>query len=117
VSGLVDDRLAPDVETTLYRVAQEALTNAAKHSQATRVEVILERKGDSVVLIVEDNGVGFEADARSEPDGDGFGLLGMQERASLIGATVEIESTPGKGTTIFLRMALPAGPKKSGDHG
>ncbi len=117
VSGLVDDRLAPDIETTLYRVAQEALTNVAKHSRATRVEVILERKGDSVVLIVEDNGVGFEADARSEPDGDGFGLLGMQERASLIGATVEIESTPGKGTTIFLRMALPAGPKKSGDHG
>ena len=117
VSGLVDDRLAPDIETTLYRVAQEALTNAAKHSQATRVEVILERKGDSVVLIVEDNGVGFEADARSEPDGDGFGLLGMQERASLIGATVEIESTPGKGTTIFLRMALPAESRKSGDHG
>jgi PAS domain S-box-containing protein len=112
VSGLVDDRLAPDIETTLYRVAQEALTNAAKHSQATRVDVILERQGDAVLLIVEDDGIGFEAGEKKEPSGDGFGLLGMQERASLVGATVEIESTPGKGTTIFLRMSLPANSRK-----
>jgi two-component system sensor histidine kinase UhpB len=104
VSGLLDDRLAPDIETTLYRVAQEALTNVARHSQASRVEVILERQADAVLLIVEDNGVGFETG--SEPPGEGFGLLGMHERASLIGATVEIESTPGKGTTVFLRMRV-----------
>jgi signal transduction histidine kinase len=66
--------------------------------------VILERQADAVLLIVEDNGVGFEAG--SEPPGEGFGLLGMHERASLIGATVEIESTPGKGTTVFLRMRV-----------
>jgi two-component system sensor histidine kinase UhpB len=117
VSGLVDDRLAPDIETTLYRVAQEALTNAAKHSQATRVDVILERQGDAVLLIVEDDGIGFEASEKKEPSGDGFGLLGMQERASLVGAAVEIESTPGKGTTIFLRMALPPNSRKQNDNG
>jgi PAS domain S-box-containing protein len=116
ISGLLDDRLAPDVETTLYRIAQEALTNIAKHAQATRVDVILDRQGDAVVLIVEDDGVGFEAEANSEPSGGGFGLLGMQERASLVGATVEIESTPGKGTTVFLRMALPTGARKPSDH-
>jgi two-component system sensor histidine kinase UhpB len=117
VSGLVDDRLAPDIETTLYRVAQEALTNAAKHSQATRVDVILERQGDAVLLIVEDDGIGFEASEKKEPSGDGFGLLGMQERASLVGAAVEIESTPGKGTTIFLRMALPPNSRKQNHNG
>ena len=61
-SGLLDDRLASEAETTLYRVAQEALTNVAKHSRAQRVDVILERQADSVLLIVEDDGVGFDAD-------------------------------------------------------
>ena len=61
--GLLDDRLASEAETTLYRIAQEALTNVAKHSRATRVDVILERQADSVLLIVEDDGVGFDPDA------------------------------------------------------
>ena len=60
-SGLLDERLAPDVETTLYRIAQEALNNAAKYSRARRVEVILERRADSVLLVVEDDGIGFDA--------------------------------------------------------
>ena len=105
-SGLLDERLASEAETTLYRIAQEALTNVAKHSGAKRVDVILERQGDSVLLIVEDDGVGFDPDAEGSAGG-GFGLLGMQERAALVGATVEIESTAGKGTTVFLRMATP----------
>ncbi len=106
-SGLLDERLSSDVETTLYRIAQEALTNIAKHSRATHVEVILERRGHAVVLIIEDNGIGFDADGGSEPPDDGsrsFGLLGMQERAALIGATLTIESTVGQGTTVLLRM-------------
>ena len=108
-AGLLDERLSPDAETTLYRIAQEALTNVAKHSRASRVDVILERQTDSVRLIVEDDGVGFDAspDRDGATSGDGFGLLGMQERAALVGATVEIESTAGKGTTVFLRMAVP----------
>jgi PAS domain S-box-containing protein len=105
-SGLLDERLASEAETTLYRIAQEALTNVAKHSRAKRVDVILERQADSVLLIVEDDGVGFDPDAEGSAGG-GFGLLGMQERAALVGATVEIESTAGKGTTVFLRMAAP----------
>jgi len=103
-SGLLDDRLAPDVETTLYRIAQEALTNIAKHSGASNVDVILERRPDHVLLIVEDDGAGFDMTAVRNAS-EGFGLLGMQERAALVGATLEIESAVGKGTTILLRMA------------
>jgi PAS domain S-box-containing protein len=103
-SGLQDDRLAPDVETTLYRIAQEALTNVAKHSRAANVEVILERRPDHVLLIVEDDGVGFDADTTDTTAPRGFGLLGMQERAALVGATLAIESSVGGGTTVLLRM-------------
>jgi PAS domain S-box-containing protein len=113
MSGLLDDRLASEAETTLYRIAQEALTNVAKHSRAANVGVILERRADHVLLIVEDDGVGFDAgDAGTA--GQGFGLLGMQERASLVGATLQIESAVGKGTTILVRMA--AAPAR-GEHG
>jgi PAS domain S-box-containing protein len=110
MSGLLDDRLASEAETTLYRIAQEALTNVAKHSRARNVGVILERRADQVLLIVEDDGVGFAA-GDAETAGHGFGLLGMQERASLVGATLQIESAVGKGTTILVRMAAasPAG--------
>ena len=106
-SGLLDERLASEVETALYRIAQEALNNAAKHSQARRVEVILERRADCVLLILEDDGVGFQQ-TDSGAAGHGFGLVGMQERAALVGASLGIESTPGKGTTILVRMAVPA---------
>ena len=108
-TGLLDDRLPSETETTLYRIAQEALTNVAKHSRAQNVDVILERRADHVLLIVEDDGVGFEVDG--EADGQGFGLLGMQERAALVGASLEVESAVGKGTTILVRMnlAVPAG--------
>jgi PAS domain S-box-containing protein len=104
-SGLLDDRLACDVETTLYRIAQEALTNVAKHACAKRVEIILERRADHVILIVEDDGVGFDQSREPGTAGQGFGLLGMQERAALVGATLEIESAQGRGTTILVRMA------------
>ena len=95
-SGLLDDRLPSEIETTLYRIAQEALTNVARHSKAENVDVILERHGDSVVLIVEDDGVGFEP-AETPRTEHGFGLLGMQERAALVGATLQIESSAGRG--------------------
>lgn len=103
-SGLLDDRLASETETTLYRIAQEALTNVAKHSRAGSVDVILERRSDHVLLIVEDDGVGFDPGDTGRA-GRGFGLLGMQERAALVGASLQIESSAGKGTTILVRMA------------
>jgi PAS domain S-box-containing protein len=105
--GLLDNRLAPDAETTLYRIAQEALTNVAKHARATHVEVILERRDDHVLLIIEDDGAGFDPDMQAGAR-NGFGLLGMQERAALVGATLQLESAPGKGTTILVRMAASA---------
>jgi PAS domain S-box-containing protein len=102
-SGLMDDRLPSEAETALYRIAQEALTNVAKHARAENVGVILERRADHVLLIVEDDGVGFDPGTAESP-GQGFGLVGMQERAGLIGATLEIESSAGRGTTVFVRM-------------
>jgi two-component system, NarL family, sensor histidine kinase UhpB len=103
-SGLWNDRLPTEAETTLYRIAQEALTNVAKHSRAGTVEVILERRSDHVLLIVEDDGVGFSPGVH-DAEMQGFGLLGMQERAALVGAKLQIESAAGKGTTILVRMA------------
>jgi PAS domain S-box-containing protein len=102
-TGLTTERLASEIETTLYRIAQEALNNIAKHARAGHVEIILERRSDQVWLIVEDDGVGFDM-AKMAGDAGGFGLLGMQERAALVGATLQIESAPGEGTTIFVRM-------------
>jgi PAS domain S-box-containing protein len=107
-AGLTDDRLSSEIETTLYRIAQEALNNIAKHARAEHVEIILERRADHVSLVVEDDGVGFDPAAAATP-GRGFGLLGMQERAAMVGATLEIESTVGEGTTILVRMPTLAG--------
>jgi PAS domain S-box-containing protein len=107
-TGLSADRLTSEVETTLYRIAQEALNNIAKHARAENVDVILERRPDYVSLIIEDDGVGFEQASTGTPR-QGFGLLGMQERAALVGATVQIESAAGEGTTIIVRMPVVVG--------
>ena len=104
-SPSTDEPLTPELETMLYRLAQEALNNVAKHARADRVDVVLERGPGNVSLIIEDNGVGFNP---SETPGAGFGLIGMRERASLVGAQLQIESTPGRGTTIILRIPAAA---------
>jgi two-component system sensor histidine kinase UhpB len=104
-SGLLDNRLSSEAETALYRIAQEALNNVAKHARARSVEIILERRTDHVLLIIEDDGIGFEP-VQAASTRQGFGLLGMQERAALVGATLEIESAD-RGTTILVRMPLP----------
>jgi PAS domain S-box-containing protein len=114
-SGLLDDRLASDAETALYRIAQEALTNVAKHARAGNVDIILERRADNVLLIIEDDGVGFDPAATGSA-GQGFGLVGMQERAGLVGAMLEIESSAGKGTTVLVRMAAGARAGNAPDH-
>jgi two-component system CheB/CheR fusion protein len=100
-AGLKDQRLAPETETMFYRITQEALNNAAKHAHASRVDVLLERRDEWVVLVVEDDGVGFELEG--EHHRGGLGLVGMRERAALAGATLQIETAPGKGTTVFVR--------------
>lgn len=99
-------RFAPDVETHLYRIAQEALNNAAKHAAAQNVCVILEVRDDSAVLIVEDDGRGFDV-ASTRRANSPLGLVGMRERAHAIGGQVEVESSPGQGTTVFVHVPLP----------
>jgi signal transduction histidine kinase len=106
--GASASRLAPELETTLYRITREALTNVFRHAQAGRVSVLLERRPDHVLLIVEDDGHGFDAAAlmRASATQGKLGLLGMQERATLAGGSVEIESNPGAGTSVFARLPL-----------
>ncbi len=100
--GLGSGRLPPEVETAIYRIVQEALTNVLRHAQATRVDVLLERRGDQVVAIVEDNGVGFDAEAAQRSGR--LGLLGMRERAEMLNGRLMIESAPGAGTTVFVEV-------------
>ena len=97
-AGKNPSRLAPAIETTVYRVVQEALTNVAKHAEATRASVTVVERGDAIEIAVTDDGRGFAADA--EGDGEGFGLIGMRERVRLAGGRHEIESSPGHGTTV-----------------
>ena len=106
-----DPRLRPDEETHLYRIMQEALNNIAKHAKATNVSVLLEKKPSGIEMIIEDNGQGFDLSTTAKRDrdsGKGLGLLGMRERALLIGGVLEFESSPGVGTTIYIRIPTHA---------
>lgn len=97
-----------EIEITLYRVAQEALTNVIKHARAKCVSVILERLNNQVHVIIEDDGGGFDADALFDASGEGqrLGLVGMKERLGFVGGTLSIESRPGAGTTVFARVPV-----------
>jgi signal transduction histidine kinase len=108
-SSLDKRRLAASVETAVYRIVQEALTNVIKHAQASRVSVMLEHRYDELLVIVEDNGLGFDPEVTlTTKEGGGLGLVGIQERASLIGGKVKIESEPGSGATVAIRIPAPA---------
>ena len=92
------ERFAPEVEASVYRIAQEALNNVAKHAGAQSVNVLLELRGPNIALVVEDDGVGFHPVALNETM---IGLMGMRERAFAVGGTLEIEPTPDGGTTVL----------------
>jgi signal transduction histidine kinase len=101
--GIGDERLPADVETTMYRIVQEALTNIAKHADATRISILLTRKERAVVVVVEDNGGGFDpSDANA-----GLGLTGMRERVTLLSGRLRVEASPDRGTTVAAEVPLP----------
>jgi signal transduction histidine kinase len=102
-SALGETRLPSEVETTLYRVVQESLTNIVKHAGANNVSVSIAPRGSTVAAVIEDDGAGFDQRAVR---GEGVGLLGMRERLSFVDGRLEIESRPGAGTTIVAEVPL-----------
>lgn len=99
-----EDRLPPEVETALYRVAQEALTNTVRHAGASRASVEVEQRPGDVRCRIFDDGRGFDPDSRGAGQ-EGIGLLGMRERIASLDGTLEISSRPGAGTEI--RVSIP----------
>ena len=104
VDGMLGE-MPPDVQLVVYRVAQEALSNAVRHSDAEHVDVRLGREGDEVTLAVSDDGRGFVFDRV----GTGLGIGGMRERALLVGGDLQVESRPGAGTSVRLRVPIGNG--------
>lgn len=104
-SALEQIELVNEKATAVFRIFQEALTNVLRHSQATKVEINITEAGGELVLTIRDNGKGFTEDARA--DQLSFGILGMRERAHLIGGKVEITGIKGKGTTVIVRVPIP----------
>jgi signal transduction histidine kinase len=102
-SRLGDERLDEEIETTLYRLIQEALTNVVKHSHASTVSILLVRRDGKAMAIVEDDGKGFDSAATRE---GGLGLVGMRERAALVGGRLTIETAAGSGTTIAVEVPI-----------
>ncbi|MBM3180214.1 MAG: HAMP domain-containing protein [Chloroflexi bacterium] len=100
----LNERLPGEVETAIYRIVQETLTNIARHAQATSTSILIERRGDMVRAIVEDDGVGF--DVNTNHSERHLGLMGMRERAELLNGTLTIESAPEHGTSVFIEIPL-----------
>ncbi len=106
------DRLPSTVETAMYRITQEALTNVLKHARATAVSILIDRRPEAVRLVIEDDGAGFDPNAsraqRTTPGG--LGLPGIKERAVLLGGDFRVESSPGEGTALYVTLPVPASP-------
>jgi len=103
-----DLRLKPSVELQLVRIIQEALTNIRKHARAARARVDVQKQGDRLLATISDDGVGFNPLATSRGEFPRFGLTTMRERAVSIGATLDLDTTPGSGTTVRFTMPLSA---------
>ncbi len=102
-SNVGEERLPSEIETALYRIVQEALTNVVKHAQASRVSILLTRRDGSVAAVVEDDGSGFDSSVTSH---EGLGLVGMHERVGLVGGRLRIESAAGSGATLVAEVPL-----------
>ncbi len=104
-AGIEEPRLPSVIESTIYRVVQEAATNVLRHARAHTLSVNVERRGDSVLALIEDDGEGFDTSDVNEGDGQ-IGIAGMRERATLVGGELTVESRIGKGTTVRVRLPL-----------
>src|SRR6266852_1531227 len=109
IDATISGRLSISVETTLYRIVQEALTNAVKHAKASNVWIRAWRENLVLACSIRDDGGGFDSSQTSAaPSRKGLGLIAMQERVSAIGGTLRIESRPGQGTELSIRLPLEA---------
>ena len=103
------ERLAPDAEAGIYRIVQEALTNVAKHAQATTCRVFLQRLTHSVLVTIEDDGIGFRPEEVNTPGASrGIGLVGIRERVAQLRGDLRLESAPGKGTRLTVEVPVRA---------
>jgi two-component system, sensor histidine kinase LadS len=103
LSGL----LSPEAEINLYRIIQECLNNIVKHAQATAAEVSIHRSAQNLIIVIKDNGQGFDLAKVSRRKDRGFGLAGLAERARLLGGKETLQSQIGQGTTITITLNLP----------
>ena len=99
-------RLPRQIEVTLYRVAQEALTNIVRHARARQVSAVVLQQKEEVTLLIEDDGCGFDPKSKTDGNGANLGLTGMQERVALLGGTCAVESLAEQGTTIRVNIPL-----------
>ena len=107
----MDERLAPETEAAVYRIIQEALTNVAKHANATSCRVYLQRLTNTLLVTIEDDGVGFDPAETRSPDGThGLGLVGIRERVAQLHGTVRLESGSGRGTRLTVELPAEARP-------
>ncbi|HEX9309033.1 MAG TPA: ATP-binding protein [Anaeromyxobacter sp.] len=108
-------RLPPEMETALFRICQETMSNVARHAQATAVLVQVGVEGGEVVVEIEDDGKGFERDAVARREGRrSWGLMGINERAEILGGVARVESSPGQGTHVEVRIPIPRDPGGEG---
>jgi len=105
---IMDNHIPAEVKITCFRIVQEALTNVARYAEATHVQVSLKRQNDHLVLVIEDNGKGFNVEQAKTRARSGFsiGLLGMEERARLVGGELTITSSPKSGTQLTASLPL-----------
>jgi signal transduction histidine kinase len=102
----MDGRLSTDLETAIYRIVQEALNNVAKHARARTCRVSLERDGDLIRVAIEDDGAGFSAAPGTDAARRGLGLIGVRERATLLGGTLNVVTASGEGTRLYVDLPL-----------
>ena len=110
------ENLDPEIQTTCFRIAQEAITNALRHAHATQIDVDLRRENGKLRLLIRDNGIGFDAES-AQAQTVGLGLIGIKERAALVGGRAKIISSPNKGTTIEVFLPLTLRSERQGHLG